>query len=384
MYDQLRIVFVTNNYTPYSGGVVSSINAWTQELQNRGHQVSIITLDFLGAAHNDPDYVFRIPCPIRFLYKNNHMALPMRAYTHMRKLIEQLQPNIIHSHHPFLLGRAALKSACNQSIPIVFTYHSLYEQWTHVIPLPQLLTRPLIKSYVRHYCKKVDGIIAPSSIVKKNLQNQGIECPMEVIPSCLQSVFSPRDSFYPKIRSADQPFHLFSVTRCSKEKNPFFLLELIAALNHVDKSFKMTIAGYGTLWKSMHVYAYETLKLTPDQLKFVHQPSKEHIANLYREADLFIFSSQVDTQVIVLDESMAACKPVIALDGPGQQDIVKDSINGFIVKDLQEMIEKVLLIAHDITMHEKMQQKAWHTAHNYKPEILIPRLLAFYKSILEG
>ena len=76
----MRIAFVTNNYYPYSGGVVSSIDALAEQLRKQGHEVFIITLDFLGKKHNNPAGVIRVNCPIKFRYKNNHMAIPWRPY----------------------------------------------------------------------------------------------------------------------------------------------------------------------------------------------------------------------------------------------------------------------------------------------------------------
>ena len=99
----MRIFFVTNTYTPYSGGVVQSITALVDELRKQGHEVFIITLTFLDK-HNDPEYVIRIPCPIRFMYKKNHMAIAWRPTYNIQSLIERYKPDIIHIHHPFLLG----------------------------------------------------------------------------------------------------------------------------------------------------------------------------------------------------------------------------------------------------------------------------------------
>ena len=177
MSHRLRILFVTNNYTPYSGGVVSSINAFTDELRCKGHVVTIATLDFLGEKHNDPDYVFRIPCPIKFMHQGNHMALPVRSHHYMKGLIREIKPDIIHSHHPFLLGKTALNIAHDLSIPIVFTHHSLYDRWGHTVPLPSAVTTPFIKSYVKKYCTMVNGIIAPSNAVKEGLLQQNIKIP---------------------------------------------------------------------------------------------------------------------------------------------------------------------------------------------------------------
>src|SRR5579872_5996916 len=170
----LRIAMVTNNYTPYSGGVVNSINSHVQALQDLGHEILIITLDFLGSQHRDPPYVKRVPCPIKFIYKNNHMAVPWRADHHVLELLQEFKPSIIHSHHPALLGMSACHVARLLSIPVVFTYHTLYEDYAHYAPLPERMTRPVIKKVVHDYCCSVDGIIAPSEPIRQMLEDQNI------------------------------------------------------------------------------------------------------------------------------------------------------------------------------------------------------------------
>src|SRR5262249_18260371 len=143
----------------YSGGIVSSLHVLIPELQKQGHTVSLITLDFLGYEHSDPEYVMRISCPLKFMYKKNHMAIPWRATHALQKYFNEWQPDIIHAQHPFLLGRAALRVARKQNIPICFTYHSIYEAYAHYVPFPGTLTRPAIQKMVLDFCKKVNGII---------------------------------------------------------------------------------------------------------------------------------------------------------------------------------------------------------------------------------
>lgn len=185
----MRIMFITNNYTPYSGGVVSSIKATTQQLQNKGHQVQIVSLDFSGASYDDPDYVIRVKSPIRFFYKANHMAIPWRPTHTIKKLIKLYMPDIVHVHHPFLLGVSGLQAAHSFDIPCVFTYHTLYQEYAHYIPLPGIITQPLIQHTVEQFCLSVDGIIAPSTAIKESVRKQGVITPVEVIPSALQTFF---------------------------------------------------------------------------------------------------------------------------------------------------------------------------------------------------
>jgi 1,2-diacylglycerol 3-alpha-glucosyltransferase len=378
----LKIVFVTNNYTPYSGGVVSSINSCAAALRECGHEVYIITLDFLKnkQEYGDEPYVIRISCFMRFMYKKNHMAIPWRADSQVKSILGNFKPDIIHVHHPFLLGQSARKAAKKLGIPVVFTYHTMYELYMHYmpIPLPQFVARPLVLALVNRFCKKIDGIVAPSTIIKQRLLDAGIQVPVERIPSSIQPIFINETEPLPE--PTKNAVHLLVVSRFEPEKNLFLLVDVIKQVCKKDNRFFATFIGYGTEYERVKKYAYQ--KLSPEQIMFIHQPDHTIIAGYYRKADLFLFSSQTDTQGLVLAETMAGATPVIALDGPGQRDIITQGENGFIVHSPEEMAEKILLVGCDYGFLQQLKHAAWQTSSQYSPLVLVKKLIQFYEKLL--
>ncbi len=374
-HNRLSIIFVTNNYTPYSGGVVSSINASVDELRKAGHKVWIITLDFLGKKHNDPAYVIRVPCPIKFTYKTNPMAVPWRPYSFLLKKIQELQPDVIHVHHPFLLGRLALRIAKKLMIPTVFTYHTMYEAYAHYLFIPVFITRFVTKQMVLSFCRRVDGIVAPSGAIKQYLIHEKIKTLISIIPSGLQSYFLPATK--PKEQPCEnRPFRLLAVGRFVKEKNIPFLLNVFQQL---QGDFILTLVGYGSEYEAIKKYAYQELKLSSQNVYFVHKPSKKKLVRYYQHADLFLFSSTTDTQGLVLSEAMASGTPVIAVDGPGQRDVIQNGKNGFLVDTVEGMVHKIEAIAENTQVLALLQEGAFQTAHKYMPAELTGELVGFYR-----
>ncbi len=373
----MRILFVTNNFTPYSGGVVSSIQALVKELKKAGHEVQLITLGFLKQ-HNDPIWVKRLYCPIRFTYKTNHMAIPWRAKTQIAQLLDTFKPDIVHVHHPFLLGPMARAVAHPKQIPVVFTYHTIYEAYAHYVPLPQWLVRWHVKRSVLAFCKTVDGIIAPSSFIARYLKEQHIAIPMIIIPSGLLPCFIAPPTIK---QSTDNTIQLLTVGRMVKEKNIKAVLEVAHELMQQQIPFKLKLIGYGAEYEQLKAYAYNTLQLSQGQVAFIHKPSKEVIAQAYKDADLFLFSSSTDTQALVLAEAMAGSTPVIALDGPGQRDIIKQGINGYILGSPQEMASQITQLANDHMLLEKLAKGAYQTAEQYRPEMTAKQHIAYYRLI---
>ncbi len=376
----MRIAFVTNNYTPYSGGLTSSINAITDALRMQGHQVFIITLDFLDKKEEaiaDPDYVIRIACPIKFMYKKNYMAIPWRPTHAITQLLKQYKPDIVHVHHPFLLGVSALRAARTLKIPCVFTYHTMYEQYAHYIPLPNFFTKPLIRSTVRRFCNAVDGIIVPSSAIRDYLLAQKITVPIKIIPSPLRSFFFTSTAETKNIPNKKH-FELLVVSRFVPEKNIPFVFDVFKQLPNI---FTLTLVGYGTDYEKTQKRAFDTLQLSPERVRFIHKPDPDNLIKLYHNADLFIFSSQTDTQGLVLAEAMSQGLPVIALDGPGQRDIINNGINGFIIENANQAATTIINIANNAELHKKLSAGARATAQHYHTDSIIKQLLNFYHAI---
>lgn len=375
----VRIVFITNNYTPYSGGVVSSINATVDALHKAGHEVFIITLDFLGKAHNDPPYVLRIPSIIRFTHKKNHLAIPWRPYHHMMRIIKDLEPDILHTHHPFYLGTTALKITQKLSLPIVLTYHSIYEGYLHYVPLPAWITQTLVTRKVLNFCRAMHGIIAPSTCIQQYLQSHCVQTPTVVIPSGLQELFINTQGLCKKERNT-HVFQLLYVGRFTQEKNIPFILDVMHMLR-THRTFHLTLVGYGIEYDNLRAYAYHTLKLSEETVKFIHKPTKQELLEHYQQADLFLFPSFLDTQGLVLAEAMACGVPVVAVHGPGQQDIICDGYNGYLIESKQNMAQKILDISSDQQLHYRLQHGALETSKSYNPQIVTENLVNFYGKI---
>ncbi|MCL4275982.1 MAG: glycosyltransferase [Anaerolineales bacterium] len=380
----LNILFVTNNYTPYSGGVVSSINAIAQELMQQGHRVTIVSLDFLGDGHDDdPSHVRRITCPIKFRYKKNCMAIPWRTNEQLMAHVTDIQPDIIHAHHPWLLGSAALRVACAAHIPIIFTYHTLYEHYAHYVPLPQFITRIVIRWLVKRYCESVDGVIAPSVAVRAYLDRLVPPVPVIILPSPIAHDFFEPDRSIRGIQRPRQVFRLLYVGRLVQEKNIQVLIDLIAMLSRTKSIiFTLTLVGYGEYRKQLEDYAYRVVGLSHEVIMFLGKQERKSLVMLYERYDVFVFSSQSDTQGLVLAEAMACGLPVVALDGPGQRDIIEHEKNGFLVRSLEDMSKKIQYLANNNNLYRCLSDHARRTAARYAPYHITHSLLNTYHAIV--
>jgi len=379
MAKTLRIAWITNNFTPYTSGVTQSLQALLPALQALGHDIRIITLDFAAPAHTqDPSWVIRVPSVIRFHYQGNPMALPWRSGAYVTRLLHEFDPDIVHSHHPFLLGIAALQAARTLRKPLIFTYHTLYHDYAHRIPLlPTWLTRAIIHRQVTRYCNEVDRIIVPSSTLITTIGGQACADKIQVIPSGVRTALVP--AMQPCVRH--DHFFLLVVSRFVPEKNLYFILDAYAQLRE-RKRYTLLLAGYGIQLHDLQQYAYHTLGCTQEQVQFIVRPDTATLAQLYAKAHIFLFSSCTDTQGIVLAEAMVHGVPVIACHGPGQHDIVRHGDNGFLIDNPLQMAQSVERCYVDRQLYCQLRERAWLTGHRYDPHVLAHDVVRVYQEAM--
>jgi 1,2-diacylglycerol 3-alpha-glucosyltransferase len=338
-----------------------------------GHHVTVVTLDFGVPIASEPSYVKRICCPITFTLYQNYMAIPFCATRSLGTIIDEYAPNVIHAHHPFLLGNAAVHCARKRGIPIVFTYHTWYEAYAHYVPFPTFFVQWCTKLLVKRYCSRVDGIIAPSSTIKQHITAKNIKVPVYVLPSPIASRFCPATGHIS--RTASSVIKLLVVSRFVPEKNLFALFDMLAML---PAHYHLTLVGFGYL----HAALQERARPYVHRISFVLQPTQEALVDLYQTSHLFVFPSQTDTQGLVLAEAMACGLPVIALDGPGQRDIVHQGVNGFIAFSVEEMAHMIVRVMEHDNLHSILVQGAIQTATKYRPPMYAEALVQIYRETM--
>ena len=124
----MRILMLTNTYPPVVSGVARSIVAFDEEFRRRGHEVLIIAPEADDASGDDP-HVVRVPAIQHF--NGSDFPLPVPSPGLVAATVDDFRPDVIHAHHPFFLGNSALRLARSREVPLVFTHHTMYDQYTH-------------------------------------------------------------------------------------------------------------------------------------------------------------------------------------------------------------------------------------------------------------
>ncbi len=388
---KLKIVMFSNNYLPFIGGVTISIKRLAEGLRNLGHQVYIFAPQYRKSdygKYREEAHIYRFK-PL-FYYKKSNLTIPIPNIfsANMKKKFLTLKPDIVHFHHPYWMGNISLKWAKKYNIPTVLTYHTRLELYSHNLPVfNNLFSGKIPHELIKNFANQCDVIIAPTTTAKEYLRNLGVGKIIEIIPTGID--FSSYNSPKKDIALLKKKYHrdcdiiLFSVSRLSKEKNLYFLLNGIKYLaENTTISFKTLIAGDGPEREGMLEFIKHN-KLE-EKVILLGSVSPDEISKYFMLADIFVFTSKSETQGMVLLEAMAGKTPIVAIRSSGIDDIVKNGFNGFKTEeDVAKWAEKVMDLMENPESLLQFSENALNFSKSYSKEVIAEKILKTYFEILK-
>jgi 1,2-diacylglycerol 3-alpha-glucosyltransferase len=379
----MKIAMFTNTYLPHVGGVARSVNTLEEACRRQGHEVKVIAPQFDGAEES-PD-VLRVPAIQHFNGSDFCVRVPLPNV--IRDFVEDFGPDIIHSHHPFLLGDAALRESWKMQAPIVFTHHTLYERYTHYVPLDSPALKRMAIQLATEYCNLCDRVIAPSESIAKLLRDREVRVPVSTIPTGIDTAAFASGDGAAFRKQAGIPEHarvIGHVGRLAKEKNLVFLAEAVAPRLKADSEAVFLLVGDGDAREEITKILVGAAG--PERVFAVGKKSGKDLTGAYAAMDWFVFASQTETQGIVLAEAMAAGNPVVALDGPGVREILKNGENGLLLPGHAGAAEYGAALGRLMTdegLSRRYAENARRIAEEYETDRCANRMIECYKETIE-
>ena len=128
----MRVGIFTDTYTPFINGVTTSVLMLKKGLEKKGHTVYIVTVNdkTLKYKLEENGKVLRVPgIPIGIYDYRLSGIYPIKAIN----MIKKWKLDVIHSQTEFSIGTFARIIAKQLNIPLVHTYHTMYEDYIHYI-----------------------------------------------------------------------------------------------------------------------------------------------------------------------------------------------------------------------------------------------------------
>lgn len=378
----MKIAMMTNNFLPFIGGVPISIQRLSDGLRREGHEVTIFAPAY--KEQSDDRDIMRYRSLIKGIV--NGASVPNSFDRRIECEFAKGDFDLIHVHHPMMIGWTAVYLSRKYHVPLVLTYHTRYEQYLHYIKASCF--QGAVPFYMRNYISFCDMVFAPTPMMQDYLYQIGCRTRVRVLPTGICD-----DSFQVDTNAAvalrreilgedqDKKYLFCTVARLAKEKNLEFLFRVLSERKKTkgNSDFRYVLAGEGPEEKHLRKLAAR-LDLEKE-ICFAGRVPNEEIKNYCRASDLFLFSSQSETQGIVLLEAMAAGTPVLAVQATGVSDIVVNGINGFMTDvsetEFGETLEKMLEspLSH-------LKKGALDTAQKYQVQEIARTAADYYKAAI--
>ena len=363
----LRVLITTDWWEPVVNGVVASVQTLRRELIALGCDVRVLTLSQGIRPHHEPG-VYRIgSVSASLVYERARIGMP--SSRRVLKDILGWRPDVVHSQAEFSTYVWARRIARTLSVPLVHTYHTIYEDYTHYYSPSRTMGRKVVESFSRRALSAADAVIVPTAKVARLLDSYGVDRPLHVVPTGLDlNKFRPARSaeeledartLRESLGINERQRVLVSVSRLAKEKNLDEVLEMVAAADRPDTV--LVLVGDGPHRPELEARA-EALGIA-HRVRFTGVVDPAEVQRWYRVGDVFVSASRSETQGLTFIEAMASGLPLLARRDPSLENVILEGRTGWQYEDSAQFAAQLDRLLGEPMRREQMAVAALEHAH---------------------
>lgn len=380
----MKVLITTDVYDSIINGVAVSISNLMIGLKAQGHEVKVLTLSKDIRSHKLEDIYYVNSFPIK-IYPDARATFSFKHQ--FIKELEAWKPDIIHSQCEFFSFMFAKKLADHLNIPIVHTYHTLYEYYTHYFIPSKRLGKKVVSKGTRLICKHVDSVIAPTEKTASILKSYDINVPIATIPTGISLNHLQKEVTPLEIHDL-KTIHgipagstvLLTVGRVGKEKNIEELIDYMARPEIQQMPFTLVIVGDGPNRAALESKVSQ-LGLQ-SYVKFTGKIPPEEIYRYYRLGDIFVSASSSETQGLTYIEALACGLPLVCKTDSCLDEVLFNNYNGRQYDTPDSFIEAVLNIQANEVLKKAMSNNSRTISKNYSNELFGKKVAKLYEEVL--
>ena len=384
----MRIGIFTDTYTPFINGVTTSVLMLKKALEKRGHVVYVVTVNDENMQYRfeDNGKVLRIPgIPIGIYDYRLTGIYPIKAI----KIIKKWNLDIIHSQTEFGIGTFARIISKQLHIPLVHTYHTMYEDYIHYITHGYFnkSSKKILEYLTLFYCDKtITELIVPTKKVYLLFKEKyRVDRNVYIVPTGIDV-----EKFYKeKYKNLDvkkkrrelgidaDDFVILFVGRIATEKNLELLLSSMVSLVGVSSNIKLLVIGDGPDLDKYKKYT-ERAHIEKNVI-FAGKIPWNKIGEYYRLANVFATASKTETQGLTVVEAMAASLPVVVINDESFTGTVIDNLNGLVFKNRREYKRCIISLFNDKKLLDRLGKQARISAEVHSSRYFVEQILDVYR-----
>lgn len=390
----MKILLTTDWYKPIINGVVTSVINLKKELEDRGHEVRVLTLSRTYESYQSEGVYYMKSLNLEKIYPNARAVL-LHTERFIRELI-QWKPDVVHSQCEFMTFTYAVKISKKCSCPLLHTYHTVYEDYIHYLPggfyrykIGAALEKKAVAGFSRNVLKKTNQVIVPTEKVEKILETYDVQEPVAVIPTGIDlKRFSKTLSVEEKEqlkRMWKIPLEnkvLVSVGRLAKEKNLEEILTYFAKLTKEEKQKKLTLLIVGDGPDRERLEGLKERLGLGNQVVFTGMVQPSEVGTYYQLGDVFVCASKSETQGITYIEALASGVPALCRKDACLEQVVTDGYNGFQYESYEYFRMHLNYLLEQEKRRAEMGEHARETAYLYSTWNFCTMAEHLYKEVL--
>lgn len=388
----MRIGLFTDSYPPFINGVSTSVAMLKRALEKKGHTVYVVTVsnNALKYEYDKEEKIVKVPgIPIGIYDYRLSRIYPLSMINTMKNW----NLDVIHSHTEFGIGIIARLFAKQFNIPLVHTYHTLYEDYTHYITHGyfEKSSKKIVEYLTKFYCDKTANelIVPTNKIYKLFKEKYEFEKNIHIIPTGInvERFFEENvnkkdiDTLKKKLKIQHKDFIIIFVGRLAQEKNVEFLLKAHQKLIKKYQNIKLLIVGDGPDKEDYEKQAKE-LKIDKNTI-FTGKVAWEEIPIYYHCSNLFATASTTETQGLTVIEAMAAGVTPLCIKDESFLGTVTDELNGRIFTSEKEFCNQVFELYENATLRKKYSMQARVQAEHCSDVSYAERVVEVYKRAIK-
>ena len=389
----MRIGIFTDTYPPFINGVSTSIKMLENALKKKGHKVYIVTVNpkDMKFIEEENGRVIRIAgIPIGIYDYRLTGVYSLRAVNKIKKW----NLDVIHTHTEFGIGTFARVIGKQLDIPVIHTYHTMYEDYVHYVTRGYFegASKKIVEYLTKFYCDTtIEELIVPTKKTYDLFKEKyKYDRNVHIIPTGIEI-----ERFYnekinkekikilkEKLKLTNDDIVILFLGRIAKEKDVEFLIKNHEKLLKNNKNCKLLIVGDGP---DLEIYKELSKKINiNEKVIFTGKVPWDEVPLYYGISDIFVTASHTETQGLTVIEAMAASKPVVALDDDAFRNVVIDGLTGYLFKNKKDYLNVMFKLIQDKKLREKMGSQARINAETYSSKYFAERVLSVYKLAMKG
>lgn len=369
----MRIAILVPYFPPISvGGTEIATYNIASFMAKRGHDVHVITPRDKGLPTESLEngfHIHRIDCG------KSSVSGALSFCIKSLSVVKRINPDIIHSQSIMRTGLSSLLIKKLNKTPYVVYCRGgdVYDEWLFKDAITNLVF------------SNADALIALTEDMKKKMC-ETVPRQVAVIPNGVEvsrfNSLAPADAITRLNLNGLKP--IIFVGRLHEEKGVKYLIEAMQHVRNKCPDAILMIVGDGP--------ERDTLKELTSSLgldgciRYCGNIANKDVPLYLRASDIFVLPSLSEGFPVTVLEAMAAGLPIISTRITGLPEIVKDSINGFLVrpKDPIALGEKIVTLLEDSSLREKISGNNIERVKDYSWDNVVLKLEEIYANALSS